>query len=57
MKFHITIARSNYNSVAPYAGAWIEIKNLSRGFGFVAVVAPYAGAWIEIPHPPDEQVS
>ncbi|SPF40879.1 conserved hypothetical protein [Candidatus Desulfosporosinus infrequens] len=34
-------------SVAPYAGAWIEIKNLG-GINYVFTVAPYAGAWIEI---------
>ena len=34
-------------SVAPYAGAWIEIsiQVLSR---LHSLVAPYAGAWIEI---------
>ena len=33
--------------VAPFAGAWIEIKNVN----FSAIehkVAPFAGAWIEI---------
>ena len=35
-------------AVAPFAGAWIEIKN-TMGFEEVRViVAPFAGAWIEI---------
>ena len=35
-------------AVAPYAGAWIEIKVVHL-FDFAIVhVAPYAGAWIEI---------
>ena len=33
--------------VAPHAGAWIEIINLS-GFSPEGEVAPHAGAWIEI---------
>ena len=33
--------------VAPYAGAWIEIKSVCC-FSSTATVAPYAGAWIEI---------
>ena len=33
--------------VAPYAGAWIEIKKVSDST-FYKMVAPYAGAWIEI---------
>ena len=34
-------------AVAPYAGAWIEIKTL-RLLPLASPVAPYAGAWIEI---------
>ena len=34
-------------SVAPYAGAWIEIQRQYSGEQFEEV-APYAGAWIEI---------
>ena len=33
--------------VAPFAGAWIEIRNPTGG-GTVYEVAPFAGAWIEI---------
>ncbi len=33
--------------VAPYAGAWIEIRLVILPCG-VSEVAPYAGAWIEI---------
>ncbi len=37
-------------SVAPFAGAWIEIVfSLYNKFAFR--VAPFAGAWIEILHP------
>ena len=34
-------------SVAPYAGAWIEIPQGIKG-NQLRPVAPYAGAWIEI---------
>ena len=35
-------------SVAPHAGAWIEIK-YAAARGYLAFrVAPHAGAWIEI---------
>ncbi len=34
-------------SVAPFAGAWIEIP-LSRSVSADEYVAPFAGAWIEI---------
>ena len=33
--------------VAPYAGAWIEIKKAKQQRNSTEV-APYAGAWIEI---------
>ena len=36
-------------TVAPYAGAWIEICGISDMIRMTSV-APYAGAWIEI-HP------
>ena len=38
-------------SVAPYAGAWIEISSVCFTF-IVTPVAPYAGAWIEIYYRP-----
>ena len=34
-------------TVAPFAGAWIEILKLADDKIYV-VVAPFAGAWIEI---------
>ena len=34
-------------SVAPYLGAWIEIRKSGLNLGHVSV-APYLGAWIEI---------
>ena len=36
-----------YDTVAPHAGAWIEIY-LSFVYILVPIVAPHAGAWIEI---------
>ena len=35
------------NTVAPFAGAWIEIR-LSATTVTGLTVAPFAGAWIEI---------
>ena len=35
------------NTVAPLAGAWIEITAI-RGKIYSIMVAPLAGAWIEI---------
>ena len=35
------------SSVAPFAGAWIEI-NAINGYVYTPDVAPFAGAWIEI---------
>ena len=35
-------------TVAPLAGAWIEISSLSNILVAFIVVAPLAGAWIEI---------
>ena len=35
------------SSVAPHAGAWIEIENRLRIIHF-GYVAPHAGAWIEM---------
>ena len=34
-------------SVAPFEGAWIEIRLRAAGY-MVISVAPFAGAWIEI---------
>ena len=35
------------SAVAPYAGAWIEIR-LRQTSAALTRVAPYAGAWIEM---------
>ncbi|GEM_PF-2950154 len=35
-------------AVAPYAGAWIEMRNSRKLSRQKSAVAPYAGAWIEI---------
>ena len=47
-------------AVAPFVGAWIEIKN-PQCFGGNHTVAPFAGAWIEIsraaPLPPAWRVA
>ena len=40
-------ALSRFWSVAPLAGAWIEIQSKSSGMKLVSV-APLAGAWIEM---------
>ena len=37
----------SFKKVAPYAGAWIEIR-LAACACALSTVAPYAGAWIEI---------
>ena len=34
--------------VAPFAGAWIEIRHTTRHVRGSHTVAPFAGAWIEI---------
>ncbi|WP_404351908.1 hypothetical protein [Caproicibacterium sp. XB2] len=39
--------RIKTDMVAPYTGAWIEIRYI-RSAGRRARVAPYTGAWIEI---------
>ncbi len=36
------------DQVAPYMGAWIEIKCKSLTLPSRRLVAPYMGAWIEI---------
>ena len=35
-------------TVAPYAGAWIEIVCTAGSGKLEQIVAPYAGAWIEM---------
>ena len=35
------------DKVAPYTGAWIEIRRIQMNKQ-EAIVAPYTGAWIEI---------
>ena len=35
------------DKVAPFTGAWIEIK-IGTGMEFPACVAPFTGAWIEM---------
>ena len=44
---HVSLICLLFN-VAPYAGAWIEIKDTGISQTTFSV-APYAGAWIEIP--------
>ena len=47
LKYPKPTSSDHSNSVAPFAGAWIEIKteNARQALGGVA---PFAGAWIEI---------
>ncbi len=47
MKYFRTCQRHNAPSVAPFAGAWIEIEEWVKN-GTEEEVAPFAGAWIEI---------
>ena len=47
MKFTLRSVDSDNNSVAPHAGAWIEMQN-PINLSTYAEVAPHAGAWIEI---------
>ena len=36
------------DSVAPFAGAWIEMQTIASLAKQMINVAPFAGAWIEI---------
>ena len=38
-------------AVAPFTGAWIEIRHVPYHSGSF-IVAPFTGAWIEIKDPP-----
>ena len=39
---------ANHRLVAPFTGAWIEIRKVG-GFHCECAVAPFTGAWIEMP--------
>ena len=41
------VKKEDHPRVAPFAGAWIEIKHMFI-LHLMAKVAPFAGAWIEI---------
>ena len=47
LKFKLTPENYYTKEVAPFAGAWIEIRNIKKNCT-VFSVAPFAGAWIEI---------
>ena len=47
LKSDKTLPYSPASIVAPFAGAWIEIRAVSPET-WSQVVAPFAGAWIEI---------
>ena len=47
MKWHGQRCHDHDAPVAPFAGAWIEMRIMSNLSDFV-FVAPFAGAWIEI---------
>ena len=47
LKFFPIRKHSNPISVAPFAGAWIEILTAVHSLDY-SIVAPFAGAWIEI---------
>ena len=47
MKYGLFKGNNMENCVAPYTGAWIEIRLLVQ-VNHIGYVAPYTGAWIEI---------
>ena len=47
MKSVINPEYGNIKNVAPFAGAWIEIRDFAKRYRNHRV-APFAGAWIEI---------
>ena len=47
LKYQLIQCYAKEISVAPFAGAWIEILT-HRNISIALVVAPFAGAWIEI---------
>ena len=47
LKFKSCLFTSTRKRVAPFAGAWIEIRYSNR-MNRTNLVAPFAGAWIEI---------
>ena len=49
MKYFSVMGKNKRIVVAPFAGAWIEIQQISIWYMRTAV-APFAGAWIEIPY-------
>ena len=47
MKYTDLEKQAEIVKVAPYTGAWIEIKTISP-LPLIGLVAPYTGAWIEM---------
>ena len=47
LKFHRLVCSLFVNTVAPHAGAWIEMLRCWHLFDKL-YVAPHAGAWIEM---------
>ena len=47
LKFIVSDNSDSVPDVAPFTGAWIEIR-VFRQFGVYTDVAPFTGAWIEI---------
>ena len=47
LKLHLLCLALHWHGVAPYTGAWIEMK-LEISMIIAEKVAPYTGAWIEI---------
>ena len=48
MKYVVVNISIKKSYVAPFAGAWIEIRPIQSRKALL-LVAPFAGAWIEIP--------
>ena len=47
LKYIMDLANTLYFTVAPFAGAWIEIE-METSITEPGKVAPFAGAWIEM---------
>ena len=53
MKYRMHHLGRSFNSVAPFTGAWIEIR-IKILLMYSRKVAPFTGAWIEIQTIPQE---
>ena len=49
LKYPALVDLGGFAVVAPFTGAWIEIRRGKEVFMVNDEVAPFTGAWIEIP--------